>query len=114
MFQCNPNPTGSSIPNPYDGRKYPWQINIEDDPIEKALQHITADSYFTAEVLKVSPTWLKKASTGNLTDDELKPGLSQYLRFVNDVAERLVKSSEETAKNRGGVYNNLYSSIKVL
>ena len=93
---CNPNEIWANQKNPYTNQYKPWKASITDDPVTLMLQHITEDSWFTIKLLGVSNDWLHRAADGSLTNEELMPGTSKYLRLVNDTAERLVRAAEDT------------------
>ena len=38
--------------NPVSGQKNEWDIDVNDDIIEKSLAHISNDSFFTLKILK--------------------------------------------------------------
>ena len=71
----NPNDILVNQINPYSGIMKPWEIELDDDPLEKALSHLTCDSLFTVEMLKIDRVWLEKAANNDLAADERKPGL---------------------------------------
>ena len=93
------------------GKPCEWEIGVDDDPVERALTHISSDSYFTLKILKVDSGWLQRAADGSISTDDLEPGLSKYIRLTNDTAERMIKNAEDTAHDGTSVESAIYACI---
>ena len=109
----NPVDTFVNQVNPFSGKMVPWQIAVDDNPLDKALEHLSVDSLFTVEILKIERSWLEKAASGLLGEDDYQPGLTKSVRLINDVSERLVKTAEDISKDGMSIFSKFYAKCVI-